>query len=286
MGFKDLLKSITGQGAGETIQLTPQHIDGNFLYLATGTTHRQPTLSKLGYGSYEFALTPEIGNQYDAEAVKVDAIIDGKLAQVGYVPAKSAEKAVIHKLGLLSKKQGTYLTVTGEVKQGESGFIVQLSMPHISDLRKMLAEKDGSFATATASKSVVPGQAEARAALAASPNKFMAAELENRVYSSGGGYLVKPLPADLKNANLFANKYVSEWTPFVGVAYLVPEGSDQIAVQIDGLTVDHLTKQAVKLLGGRIVEPVPVKCEVEWIVGRNNSWPHIKLSKFKKFKDD
>jgi hypothetical protein len=122
------------------------------------------------------------------------------------------------------------LTVDGEVQKGETGFIVRLSMPHISQLRKMLAEKDGSFAKTMSSKLQVPGQEEAKAALAASPHKFMAAELENRVYSSGGSYLVKPLPEDLKNAKVFSAKHVTEWTPFVGVAYLVPEGADQIAV--------------------------------------------------------
>lgn len=286
MGLRDFISALTMGAVGDKTQLTAVPIEGHFAYLATGTTHRQEALKRIGTGKRTFGLIAEIGNGYDPEAVMVQAVAsDGTLFHVGYISSKAAEKVVLHKLGRLMREKGKFLTVEGEIMPGDMGLIAQLNMPHISELRRLLGEYDGSLAVALAPKPISDSQAKARAELLASPNKFMAADLQNRVYSSGGDYIVKPYPEDLKNATDFAKKNASEFAAWEGVAYLVPEQDGQVAVQIDGVTIDHLEKSSAKLLQGRIDKPTPVRCTVELIVGRNRTWPHVQLSKTRKFHD-
>lgn len=113
--------------------------------------------------------------------------------------------------------------------------------------------------------------------LAARAVKFDAGELENTLFSAGGGYLDTVNGQDVRNARaLFGNLKGRPARQLV--AYLVPTGTE-VLVQVNGTTVDRLTKRAAKKTLEKISGPTAVKLEVSIIPARDPKWdrPHLKL---------
>ncbi len=104
-------------------------------------------------------------------------------------------------------------------------------------------------------------QAAAWEALAARKVSFPYKELESLCYSAGGQYANKPREEDQRNLAIFTAKFApgEYWH---GVAYLVREPNGDVAIQVNGLTIDHLTDESAALAGKKLDEPQPVKCQV------------------------
>ncbi len=104
-------------------------------------------------------------------------------------------------------------------------------------------------------------------------------ELENTLFSAGGGYGEKVKDEDLRAA-LYLFGHLKNQGSVQVVGYLVPVG-DGIEIQVNGLTVDRLTKRAVNKVRSKVTGPTPVKIEVSVIEGRKpgDDRPHLKLIK-------
>ena len=104
-------------------------------------------------------------------------------------------------------------------------------------------------------------------------------ELANTIYSAGGGYIEKVKEEDLRAA-LFMFGHLKDRGGIEIVGYLVPVG-DGIEIQVNGLTVDRLTKRAVKNVRPKVTGPTPVKIAVAIIPGSRgeDDRPHLSLKK-------
>ena len=114
--------------------------------------------------------------------------------------------------------------------------------------------------------------------LAARKVKFDKSELQNMLYSAGGGYLTTVNGEDVRTArSMFGHLWGKPARQTVG--YLVPAGNE-VLVQIKGKTVDRLTREsAIKTLK-KIDGPTPIKIQVQVIENRKDSrWdrPHFVL---------
>lgn len=123
-------------------------------------------------------------------------------------------------------------------------------------------------------------QEQAERDLAARTVKFETVDqLENTLYSAGGGYIEKVRDQDYEAA-MYLFGHLKDQQPIEIVGYLVPV-NDGIEIQVNGLTVDRLTKRAVKKVAEKITGPTPVKITVAVISGRGpkEDRPHLQLSK-------
>ena len=104
-------------------------------------------------------------------------------------------------------------------------------------------------------------------------------ELVNTLFSAGGGYVENVKDDDLRAA-LYLFGHLKNQGSIQVVGYLVPVG-EGIEIQVNGLTVDRLTKSAVKKVSTKVSGPTPVKIEVAVIEGRKpgDDRPHLKLIK-------
>jgi hypothetical protein len=115
-------------------------VPGDFEFLAKGTSYRQDALQRLGLGAHKFVLTPERGNKHDDLAVMVQGVQGSDALHVGYLPMGSEIQASVHELGLAMLAKGSILAIDGEVQDGDSGFIVLMSMPGTDKLSEMLQQ--------------------------------------------------------------------------------------------------------------------------------------------------
>lgn len=107
--------------------------------------------------------------------------------------------------------------------------------------------------------------------------KFDSSELENTLFSAGGGYIEKVKSEDVTNAlRQFGHLRGKESAQVVG--YLVPTGTE-VLITVNGIVVDRLNKSAAKKTLAKISSPTPVKIEVCIIDYRDPSRdrPHIKI---------
>lgn len=107
--------------------------------------------------------------------------------------------------------------------------------------------------------------------------KFNSSELENTLFSAGGGYIEKVKSEDVTNAiRQFGHLRGKAPAQFVG--YLVPNGQE-VLVTVNGIVVDRLNKSAAKKTLAKISSPTPVKIEVSIVDYRDPSRdrPHIKI---------
>ena len=123
-------------------------------------------------------------------------------------------------------------------------------------------------------------QEQAERDLAARTVKFETVDqLENTLYSAGGGYIEKVRDQDYEAA-MYLFGHLKDRGSIEIVGYLVPVG-DGIEIQVNGLTVDRLTKRAVKKVAEKLTGPTPVKIQVSIINGRRpgEDRPHLQLIK-------
>lgn len=123
-------------------------------------------------------------------------------------------------------------------------------------------------------------QEQAERDLAARTIKFETwDEIQNTLFSAGGGYIEKVRDDDYEAA-MYLFGHLKDRGSIEIVGYLVPVG-DGIEIRVNGLTVDRLTKRAVKKVSEKITGPTPVKIEVSVITGRGpgEDRPHLKLIK-------
>lgn len=95
-----------------------------------GTSFRQADIPAPGV--YPFQLVADQGNAADKNAV---AVIHGK-AHVGFVPA--ADASLWSRLARRLAKEGTPVWVQGEVRQGESGRWILLTVPPVDQVKAWL----------------------------------------------------------------------------------------------------------------------------------------------------
>jgi hypothetical protein len=107
----------------------------------------------------------------------------------------------------------------------------------------------------------VDPQAAAWEALAGRKVSFGSRELNSLCYSAGGQYFNKPRPEDQRNLATFTARF-SDGEYWHGVAYLVAEPGGDVAVQVNGVTIDHLTDESAALAISKLDVPQPVRCQV------------------------
>ena len=115
-------------------------VPGDFEFLAKGTSFRQDAIKKLGLGPREFVLTPERGNPHDDLAVMVQGVVGEETLHVGYLPMGSETQAAAHELGTAMLSKGAVICIAGEVQHGDSGLIIQLSMPGSDKMAELLTQ--------------------------------------------------------------------------------------------------------------------------------------------------
>ena len=149
MGFKDWVLGWTkdfgveqtGLAAEQTeYSLQTVELQGDYEFLAKGTSFRQDAIKDLGLGAHDFVLNPERGNAHDALAVMVQGIKGNTVLHVGYLPMGSEVQEIVHELGTALFAKGSVICIRGEVQQGESGLIVELSMPSNDKLTELLGQ--------------------------------------------------------------------------------------------------------------------------------------------------
>lgn len=282
MGFKDWVAGLADQFTSPTsapktnFNLQTVLLPNESMFLAKGTSFRQENLRKLGMGIHEFVLNPERANKTDPLAVMVQGVSGGSALHVGYLSKGSEAQKYIHQLGQLMMAKSEVALVTGEVLEGDSGLVVQLHMPNNATVRRMIAEYDGTAERLEQPKVKSPEQVKASEELKARKQGFTNADLQCRAFSSAGAYVVEPMARDKANLTNFIEG-ISEFEIWQGVAYIVPEPSGDVGVHIDGVCIDHLTKESASLLSGRLTGATPVKCNVRRIVSRNGDRGHINL---------
>lgn len=142
MGLKQwLFGSKADQNSSKTqFSLQTVEVEGDFDFLAKGTSYRQAAINLLGLGEQQFLLTPERGNTHDELAVMVQGIHNNESVHVGYLPKGSDSQVIVHELGSKMIAKGAILSIKGNVLQGETGLIVQLRMPSQEKLIQLEAE--------------------------------------------------------------------------------------------------------------------------------------------------
>lgn len=104
--------------------------------------------------------------------------------------------------------------------------------------------------------------------------------LVNTMFSTALGEYVESVKADDLRAALYLFGHLKNQGSVQVVGYLVPVG-DGIEIQVNGLTVDRLTKSAAKKVGTKVNGPTPIKIEVSVIEGKKpgDDRPILKLIK-------
>jgi len=117
--------------------------------------------------------------------------------------------------------------------------------------------------------------------LAARTVKFEKSDnLVNTMFSTALGEYIESVKADDLRAALYLFGHLKNQGSVQVVGYLVPVG-DGIEIQVNGLTVDRLTKSAAKVVATRVIGPTPIKMEVAVIEGKipGDDRPILKLLK-------
>lgn len=83
----------------------------------------------------------------------------------------------------------------------------------------------------------------------------------NSLVHSNGEYVHPVNPQDLANAHaLFGHLPPGQQTPIV--AYLVPQVTGEVLIEVNGVAVDRLTEPSAKKCHGELAGPTPVKLVV------------------------
>ena len=93
---------------------------------------------------------------------------------------------------------------------------------------------------------------------------FDKVSLQNTLVHSNGAYIHKVSNEDVKNAKSMFGHLLGKPRQSV-VGYLVPEASGGVAVQVNGVTVDHLTPDSATAVRKVISSPTAVKVSA-WII--------------------
>jgi hypothetical protein len=109
--------------------------------------------------------------------------------------------------------------------------------------------------------------------------KFEKRELDNTLYSAGGGYFEKVNGEDVRNARALFG-FVKGRDSIMVVGYLHPTPNGEVLIKVNDLTVDRLTKTAAKKVHPKLSEPVPVKISVSIIPSKDPVFdrPHLVLA--------
>jgi len=101
-------------------------------------------------------------------------------------------------------------------------------------------------------------------------------DLVNTLQHSGGAYVHKVSKQDVENAKkLFGHLLGQGRVPIVG--HLVPEPGGGIAIQANGVTVDHLESSAAESTKNKIAGRTPVKMIVYVIEARDEKNRNIDI---------
>lgn len=152
MGLKNWLLGLTSVTAqtnpettdtskSKTISLEELYVNGDYLFLAKGTSFRQDAIHKLGKGEHYFALQPEPDNPHDSRAVAVFGVLpNDEAVLVGYLPKGSSPQADAFELSMLLYDKGKTICLAGDVQDGNSGLIVRIGMPSGERISDLMAE--------------------------------------------------------------------------------------------------------------------------------------------------
>jgi hypothetical protein len=123
-----------------------------------------------------------------------------------------------------------------------------------------------------------------------SPVDLSGVDLQNLLYTTGGGYLFRVHPDHIAQSrailqkNFASHRYPDWWK---GTAYLVlgnSNGFEAIWVRVQGVNVDKLTQTTLDEIRHLLVQPVPVRCELTMLGEKSNLRPSVKISAPKKKK--
>lgn len=250
------------------------HVQGTSELTVKGTSFRQSELRQLGLGSNDFILVPEPTNKHDSMAIKVLGLKGESALPVGYLAKDFFGKTTVHKVATKLLKDAKVLTLRGDTFEGD-GLFVMLSFPALDVLAKQFNEASPQIMPQTPreqseseEKVLTKQETEERALLKARKVSFPKGSLSTEAFSAGGSYVGNPSARDQENLVKFLEPF-RDGDKWSGVAFLVPEENGKVGVQINGQSIDHLTKQSAQMAHPLLEGSTPVKCSIMKIVSRD-----------------
>ena len=250
------------------------HVQGTSELTVRGSSFHQSELRQLGLGSNDFILVPEPTNKYDSMAIKVLGLKGDSALPVGYLAKDFFGKTIVHNVVTKLMTDDRVLSLQGDTFEGDGLFVI-LSFPALDVLAKQFGEAPPQIMSRPPKEQSEPEakvltkrEIEERALLKARKVTFPRGSLSTEAFSAGGSYVGSPSAPDQENLVKFLEP-LSDGDKWSGVAYLVPEENGKVGVQINGKSIDHLTKQSALIAHPLLEGSTPVKCSILKIVSRD-----------------